>query len=62
MFKKLHINIPFVDALEKMPSYLKFMNDILSKKKRLGEYEIVEHLEECSSILQKKLPPNLKGS
>ena len=32
VFKKLHINIPFVDALEQMPSYLKFMKDILSKK------------------------------
>ena len=30
VFKKLHINIPFVDALEQMPSYVKFMKDILS--------------------------------
>ena len=29
--KKLHINIPFADALEQMPSYVKFMKDILSK-------------------------------
>ena len=32
-FKKLHINIPFIDALEHMPSYVKFMKDILSKKR-----------------------------
>ena len=25
IFKKLHINIPFRDALENMPSYVKFM-------------------------------------
>ena len=30
VFKKLHINIPFADALEQMPSYVKFMKDILS--------------------------------
>ena len=30
VFKKLHINIPFVDALEQIPSYVKFMKDILS--------------------------------
>ena len=30
VFKKLHINIPFTDALEQMPSYVKFMKDILS--------------------------------
>ena len=25
IFKKLHINIPFMDALENMPIYVKFM-------------------------------------
>ena len=33
VFKKLHINILFVDALEQMPSYVKFMKDILSIKR-----------------------------
>ena len=28
VFKKLHVNIPFTDALEQMPSYVKFMKDI----------------------------------
>ena len=28
-FKKLHINIPFAYALEKLPNYIKFMKDIL---------------------------------
>ena len=60
IFKKLHINIPFVEALEQMPGYVKFMKDILSKKRKLGDYENVALLEECSSILQKKLPPKLK--
>ena len=36
VFKKLHINIPFADALEKMPNYVKFMKDILSRKRRLS--------------------------
>ena len=35
VFKKLHIIIPFADALEQMPSYVKFMKDILSHKRRL---------------------------
>ena len=30
VLKKLHINIPFTDSLEQMPSYVKFMKDILS--------------------------------
>ncbi|XP_021648954.2 uncharacterized protein LOC110641518 [Hevea brasiliensis] len=43
-----------------MPSYAKFLKDILSKKRRLEDYEIVTLTEECSVILQNKLPPKLK--
>ncbi|KAJ8774225.1 hypothetical protein K2173_009656 [Erythroxylum novogranatense] len=60
VFKKLTINIPFAEALENMPSYAKFMKDVLSKKRRLGDHETVTLTEECSAILQKKLPPKLK--
>ena len=58
--KNLHINIPFVDALEKMPSYVKFMKVILSKKRRLSDYETVALTKECSTIIQRKLPHKLK--
>ncbi|KAK8935601.1 hypothetical protein KSP39_PZI013849 [Platanthera zijinensis] len=60
IFKKLQINIPFAEALEQMPSYVKFMKDILSKKRRFGTNETVALTQECSAILQKKLPPKLK--
>ena len=60
VFKKLHINIPFVDALEQMPSYVKFMKDILYQKRRLADFETVNLTEECSAILQRKLPQKLK--
>ena len=60
VFKKLHINIPFTDALEQMPSYVKFMKDILSQKRRLADFETVNLTEECSAILQRKLPQKLK--
>ena len=43
-----------------MPSYVKFMKEILSKKKKLEDYETVVLTEECSVILKKKLPPKLK--
>ncbi|XP_073314728.1 uncharacterized protein [Primulina huaijiensis] len=45
IFKKIHINIPFADALEQMPNY---------------EFETVKLTEEYSAILQKKLPQKLK--
>ena len=60
IFKKLPINIPFAKALEQMPGYVKFMKDILSKKRDLVDYEIVDLSEECSATLQKKFLPKLK--
>ena len=51
VFKKLHINISFADALEKMPSYVKFMKEILSKKRRLSDFETVNLTEKYSVIL-----------
>ena len=60
VFKKLHINIPFADALEQMPSYVILMKDILSQKRRLADFEIVNLTEECSGILQRKLQQKLK--
>ena len=53
VFKKLHINILFADALEQMTNYVKFMKDIPS-------IEIVNLIEECSAILQRKFPQTLK--
>ena len=47
IFKKLHINIPFAEALEQMSGYVIFMKDVLSKKFMID-------------ILQKKFPPKLK--
>ncbi|XP_061346730.1 uncharacterized protein LOC133292338 [Gastrolobium bilobum] len=60
IFKKLQVNIPFAEALEIMPNYAKFMKDLISKKHKLKECETVALTEECSAIIQKKLPPRPK--
>ncbi|XP_024032153.1 uncharacterized protein LOC112094723 [Morus notabilis] len=60
VFKKFHINIPFAEALAQMPTYMKFMKDILSNKRKLENFETVTLTEECSAIIQRKLPPKLK--
>ncbi|XP_024018779.1 uncharacterized protein LOC112090822 [Morus notabilis] len=49
-----------VEALEQMPNYVKFMKEILSKKRRLGEFETVALTKECGLISQSTLPPKLK--
>ena len=56
MFKKLHINIPFANALAQMPKYAKFLKDILVNKRKLEEHETVMLTEECSALISNKLP------
>ncbi|XP_061342065.1 uncharacterized protein LOC133288353 [Gastrolobium bilobum] len=60
IFKKLHINIPFAEALEQMPSYAKFLKEILTKKWKLIVEGSIILTEECSAITQKNLPLKLK--
>ncbi|XP_062085804.1 uncharacterized protein LOC133791913 [Humulus lupulus] len=43
-----------------MPNYVKFLKDILTKKRRLGEFETVALTEGCSAMLKSKIPPKLK--
>ncbi|XP_062119225.1 uncharacterized protein LOC133832973 [Humulus lupulus] len=45
-----------------MSSYVKFMKDILSKKRNMGEYETVKLTKEFSAILQRKLPQKLRDT
>ncbi|XP_021751221.1 uncharacterized protein LOC110716877 [Chenopodium quinoa] len=59
ILKKLHINISFLDAISEMPSYAKFLKDILSNKKKLEENATVALNAECSAILQNTLPKKL---
>ncbi|XP_019173792.1 PREDICTED: uncharacterized protein LOC109169364 [Ipomoea nil] len=59
VFKKLQINIPFAEELANMPSYAKYVKEIVSNKKKLEEFATVHLNDECSAILQSKLPPKL---
>ena len=51
MFKKIEINIPFVEALTQMPRYAKFMKDILSKKRKFDEEGVVSLSTTCSAVI-----------
>ena len=55
MFKKLHINIPFADALEHMPNYVKFLKEMMLKKHKVEEFKTISLTVECSAIVQRKL-------
>ncbi|XP_015949156.1 uncharacterized protein LOC107474084 [Arachis duranensis] len=60
IFKKLQTNIPFAEALEQMPLYAKFLKKLMRRKRNWGEKETVVLTEECSAIIQKKLPQKMK--
>ncbi|XP_076949134.1 uncharacterized protein LOC143621663 [Bidens hawaiensis] len=56
MFKQLRINLPFVEALQHMPKYAKFLKDLLSNKKKQEGLSTVCLTEECSAVVQNKIP------
>ncbi|XP_045831066.1 uncharacterized protein LOC123922389 [Trifolium pratense] len=60
LLQKLNITIPFTEAITQMPSYAKFLKDILTNKKKIEEEETVMLTAECSSILQNNMSPKLK--
>ena len=60
MFKKIDINIPFVEALAHMSNYAKFLKDILSKKRRSAEEGVVNLTATYSAVIQKSLPVKMQ--
>ena len=58
--RTLEIKIPFAEALEQIPSYAKFMKEILSHKKDWRETERVLLTEECSAVILKSFSEKLK--
>ncbi|XP_045802530.1 uncharacterized protein LOC123896150 [Trifolium pratense] len=60
LLKQLNITIPFTEAITQMPSYAKFLKEILTNKKKIEEEETVMLTAECSAILQNNMPPKLK--
>ncbi|KAL4309698.1 hypothetical protein GQ457_01G025420 [Hibiscus cannabinus] len=49
MLNRFHINIPFLEAIDQVPSYAKFLKDIVTKKRKVESYEtIVVASEYCA--------------
>ena len=60
MFKKIEVNIPFLEALTQMPHYAKFIKDILSRKRKIYEEGVVSLTATCSAVIQKSLPKKMQ--
>ena len=60
IFKKVEINIPFSEVINQMPTYAKFLKEILSKKRKIAKEGIVNLTATCSVVIQQKLPTKMK--
>jgi hypothetical protein len=56
VFKQVQINIPFLDAIQQVPSYAKFLKDLVTVKRKNNVPKKAFLTEQVSSILQCKLP------
>ncbi|GJZ74129.1 retrotransposon protein, putative, ty3-gypsy subclass [Tanacetum coccineum] len=57
IFKQIHINLPFLEAMIHMPKGAKVLKDLLSHKEKLEKAASwVKLSEECSAIIQRSLP------
>ncbi|XP_074305610.1 uncharacterized protein LOC141640828 [Silene latifolia] len=50
--KNLEVSIPFTELLTHMPTYAKYMKDILTKKKSIGQMETIALADASNAILQ----------
>jgi hypothetical protein len=56
VIKKLNVNIPFLEAMQ-VPTYAKYLKDILNNKRPLPTTDMVKLTKECSSAILKKKDP-----
>ncbi|XP_010521458.1 PREDICTED: uncharacterized protein LOC104800359 [Tarenaya hassleriana] len=55
MLKQLEVTMPFTDAILQIPSYTKYLKDILTKK-RVTKKETVALTAECNALIRHELP------
>ena len=55
VIQKLYINIPILDAIQ-VPTYAKYLRDILNNKRPLPTTEVIKLTEECSAAIQNTSP------
>jgi hypothetical protein len=60
VFKQVQINIPFLDAIQQVPSYANFLKDLIIVKRKTNVPKKVCLTEQVSSILQCRLPIKYK--
>ncbi len=59
VIQKIHINVPLLDAMQ-VPTYARYLKDILNNKRSLPTTEVVTLTEQCSNVILHKLPEKKK--
>ena len=59
ILKKYEVSIPFVDLVTQIPTYTKFLKDVLAKKRNIENVERISLGEECSAAIL-NMPIKLK--
>ncbi|CAM8993870.1 unnamed protein product [Rhodiola kirilowii] len=59
--RTLYITLPLTDAITQIPTYAKFMKDILTGKRKIEGSETVALSEECNATMHQPMPPKLKN-
>ena len=59
IIRAVRINVSLVDVLAGMPNYGKFLKELVSNKSKLEQISATFLNEECSAIVQNKIPPKL---
>ncbi|XP_074314770.1 uncharacterized protein LOC141650284 [Silene latifolia] len=62
ILKGMNVTIPFLDMITEIPSYGKFLKELVTLKKKNGEVQTINLSKECSAILThtNKLPNKLE--
>ncbi|KAL4271688.1 hypothetical protein GQ457_13G011950 [Hibiscus cannabinus] len=55
ILKQVHINLPLVEALQQMPNYAKFLKDMVTRKKRIEEFETAAATETRLALMHNKV-------
>lgn len=60
MFKKVHINIPLLEAINEISKYAKFLKEFCTKKQRDWKPEKVKVSLNVSAVILRNIPPKCK--
>ncbi|XP_057734310.1 uncharacterized protein LOC130949671 [Arachis stenosperma] len=60
MFASLDVNIPFIKALQQLPSYIKYIKELLVRKSSLKGGQTIKMNRDCRALIQPGPPTKRK--